>query len=274
MIKRFWTELDPQKKRWVAIAGGLFVLFAVVTMFSGEPKKEEKRGRQETIKHVLTDKNTREIGIDSLSADVKMVSRENSDLKKELEKVKRELEQTKDTAGKSSDVGREISRLRQDLDRLTQKNMELSKKVETGEAGGKTASSTGDARADVNGTSDGEGQFMEKQDASLALRWNALVETRVELALDDYGDKNPSLERLSRYDWRYYKFDARRLCSLEDYPAILHCRRKGIQLIAEQVETFPLGESAKLLGLSWQQGFYHGKPAVMEKHLNYEKALP
>ncbi len=45
-------------------------------MFSGEPKKEEKRGRQETIKHVLTDKNTREIGIDSLSADVKMVSRE------------------------------------------------------------------------------------------------------------------------------------------------------------------------------------------------------
>ncbi len=51
-------------------------------MFSGEPKKEEKRGRQETIKHVLTDKNTREIGIDSLSADVKMVSRENSDLKR------------------------------------------------------------------------------------------------------------------------------------------------------------------------------------------------
>ncbi|EGM0035904.1 TPA: conjugal transfer protein TraB, partial [Escherichia coli] len=138
MIKRFWTQLDPNKKRWVSIAGGVFVLFAVVTMFSGEPKKEEKRGRQETIKHVLTDKNTREIGIDSLSADVKMVSRENSDLKKELERVKKELEETKTTAGKSSDVGREMTRLRQDLDRLTQKNMELAKKVETGAAGGKT----------------------------------------------------------------------------------------------------------------------------------------
>ncbi|EEA6086734.1 conjugal transfer protein TraB, partial [Salmonella enterica subsp. enterica serovar Newport] len=100
MIKRFWTQLDPNKKRWVSIAGGVFVLFAVVTMFSGEPKKEEKRGRQETIKHVLTDKNTRKIGIDSLSADVKMVSRENSDLKKELERVKKELEETKTTAGK------------------------------------------------------------------------------------------------------------------------------------------------------------------------------
>ena len=112
------------------------------------------------------------------------------------------------------------------------------------------------------------------QDASLASRWAALTEIGVELALDDYGDKNSSLERLSRYDWHYCKFDARRLRSLEDYSAILHCRRKGIQLIAEQVESFPLGESAKLLGLSWQQGFYHGKPAVMEKHLNYVKALP
>ncbi|CAJ0563623.1 conjugal transfer protein TraB [Proteus mirabilis] len=163
MIKRFWTQLDPNKKRWVSIAGGVFVLFAVVTMFSGEPKKEEKRGRQETIKHVLTDKNTREIGIDSLSADVKMVSRENSDLKKELERVKKELEETKTTAGKSSDVGREMTRLRQDLDRLTQKNMELAKKVETGAVGGKTSSSSEDARADVNGASGGDGQFMEKK---------------------------------------------------------------------------------------------------------------
>ncbi len=72
-----------------------------------------------------------------MSADVKMVSRENSDLKKELERVKKELEETKTTAGKSSDVGREMTRLRQDLDRLTQKNMELAKKVETGAAGGK-----------------------------------------------------------------------------------------------------------------------------------------
>lgn len=112
------------------------------------------------------------------------------------------------------------------------------------------------------------------RDTYLASRWNALAETGVELALDDYGDKNSSMERLSCYGWRYCKFDARRLRSLEDYPAILHCRRNGIRLIAEQVETFPLGESAKLLGLSWQQGFFHGKPAVMDKHLNNVKALP
>lgn len=163
MIKRFWSELDPNKKRWVAVAGGVFVLFAVVTMFSGEPKKEDKRGRQDTIKHVLTDKNTREIGIDSLSADVKMVSRENADLKKELDRVRRELEETKSAAGRSSDVGREMVRLRQDLDLLTKKNIELAKKVETGTVAAKGATSSEDARTEVNTPAGSESQFTEKK---------------------------------------------------------------------------------------------------------------
>ncbi|MEC6096354.1 hypothetical protein QAA78_000085 [Enterobacter hormaechei] len=67
------------------------------------------------------------------------------------------------------------------------------------------------------------------------------------------------------------KFDARRLRSLEDSSVILTAAEEGVQLIAEQVESFPLGESAKLLGLSWQQGFYHGKPAVMERTLELRK---
>lgn len=159
MIKRLWTELDPNKKRWVAISGGVFILFSVVTIFSSEPQKDEKRGRQETIKHVLTDKNTREIGIDSLSADVKIVSRENSDLKKELERVKQELEKTKETAGKSSDVGREMTRLRQDLDSVIQKNMELSKKVETGKSDS-AGENQNDSNAPVGETGS---QFIEKK---------------------------------------------------------------------------------------------------------------
>ncbi|MBZ3656211.1 hypothetical protein JS565_26300 [Salmonella enterica subsp. enterica serovar Senftenberg] len=55
------------------------------------------------------------------------------------------------------------------MDRLTQKNMELAKKVETGAAGGKTSSSSEDARADVNGASGGDGQFMEKSSTTKIL---------------------------------------------------------------------------------------------------------
>lgn len=144
-ISQYWSELDPKKKRWVAVAGGVFALFAVVTVFSSEPKKEERRGRQETIKNVLTDKNTREIGIDSLSADVKMVSRENADLKKALERVNSELEQNKQKAGKGADVDREISRLRQDIEQLAKMNDELAKKVDSGKGNSNSTEATGKA---------------------------------------------------------------------------------------------------------------------------------
>lgn len=112
------------------------------------------------------------------------------------------------------------------------------------------------------------------QDESLAFRWGALTAMGVSLALDDYGDKNSSMSRLIGYDWDYCKFDARKLSSFDGFTAILHCRRKGIHLIAEQVETPPLEENAKLLGLVWQQGFLHGKPIAVEKSLNRAKALP
>jgi conjugal transfer pilus assembly protein TraB len=45
MIKQFWTGLDPQQKRWLLFLVA-FSFFAVVTIFSGESKQEEKRGRK------------------------------------------------------------------------------------------------------------------------------------------------------------------------------------------------------------------------------------
>ena len=58
-----------------------------------------------------------------------------------------------------------------------------------------------------------------------------------------------------------------------DYPAIQYCRENGIQLIAEQIETPLLEERAKLYGLLLQQGFYHGKPAVLDGCMNRIKAI-
>jgi len=111
------------------------------------------------------------------------------------------------------------------------------------------------------------------QDTSLAERWDALSNLGGEFALDDYGDKHSSMARLSKYVWHYCKFDASRLHSLVDYPAIQYCRENGIQLIAEQIETPLLEERAKLFGLLLQQGFYHGEPTALDEYMNCVKAL-
>ncbi|MND27419.1 Bacterial conjugation TrbI-like protein [compost metagenome] len=164
-ISQYWSEIDPKKKRWIAVSSGLFALFAVVTVFSGEPKKEAGRGRQDTIKNVLTDKNTREIGIDSLSADVKMVSRDNADIKKALERISSELAQNKQKAGQDAVVDREISRLRQDMELVAKKNEELAKIIEAGKGQGNGKDAAGDAQA--SGTSApnsaANSQFMDKK---------------------------------------------------------------------------------------------------------------
>ncbi|WP_214053562.1 TrbI/VirB10 family protein [Photorhabdus caribbeanensis] len=160
-MKRYWTELDPNKKRYIAVVSGVLALFAIVTIFSGKSPKEETRGRQETIRHVLTDKNTREIGIDSLSADVKMVSRENSDLKKELERVKKELEGNKSTSDQSTNVSRELTHLRQDIDDLINQNKELTKKIENGKSGSGDGASP-DPRSQVHSITDSS-QLMDQK---------------------------------------------------------------------------------------------------------------
>ncbi|MEK9497187.1 TraB/VirB10 family protein [Photorhabdus sp. P32] len=160
-MKRYWTELDPNKKRYVAIVSGVLALFAVVTIFSGKSPKKETLGRQETIRHVLTDKNTREIGIDSLSADVKMVSRENSDLKKELERVKKEVEGNKSASDKSTDVSRELAHLRQDIDDLINQNKALTKKIENSKSGSGDGASS-DPHSQINSVTDSS-QLMDQK---------------------------------------------------------------------------------------------------------------
>lgn len=119
MMQKLWAKLNPNKKRVVVVIVGVAGLFAVVSLFSGKSGQTHKpTNRQDTIRHVLTDRNTRDIGIDSLSADLKIVSDDNKTLRQELAQVIKELEQTKQDATSSNKVDQELTHLRQDLNTL------------------------------------------------------------------------------------------------------------------------------------------------------------
>ncbi|EFP0184029.1 conjugal transfer protein TraB [Escherichia coli] len=156
---KFWVELDPKKKRILMIVGSVAALFAIISLFSGGQQKEEKRGRQDTIKHVLTDKNTRDIGIDSLSADVKMVERQNAELKREIERLKREGSKNKGPS-ETANENQEIGRLREDVDRLLKTNIELEKLVQKGDKG--QASAPSNASRSVASVDGGNASFLDK----------------------------------------------------------------------------------------------------------------
>ncbi|EGR2699487.1 MULTISPECIES: TrbI/VirB10 family protein [Vibrio] len=127
----WWNELDPNKKRWVAVAGGVFVLFVAVSLFSDEGTSDSSnKSRKETIRHVLTDKGTREAGMDALVGNLKTTKAEQEQLRRELDRVKRELEDTKSKAGASVDIGKELDQLKRDVKELSQENRNLARDLE------------------------------------------------------------------------------------------------------------------------------------------------
>ena len=131
MISNYWQELDPNKKRIVAISCAAGALFLAVGVFSGEAEEtDEATKRQESIRHLITDQNTRELGIDSLAAEVRAVSVENGTLRKELERVQRDLQTAQAAVNSSSLFERDLDRLRQDIEMLNDMNSELVEKVE------------------------------------------------------------------------------------------------------------------------------------------------
>ena len=127
-MKAYWENMNPKMKKYTAMSLGLVVIFGIVAIFSSGEKVERKTTREESIRHILTDSNTREVGIDALSADLKLVARENEKLKKDLERFREEM--TRDT-GQSKDKvsGRDLARIEAEMKRLKEQNEKLAKKI-------------------------------------------------------------------------------------------------------------------------------------------------
>lgn len=122
MMKVPWEQLNPNMKRGLSIAsiaGGLILL---VMMFS--PNPDEGAGghnRQETIRHILTDTNTRHVGVDSLAANVKLLSERNEQLRREVERLRRDVDSGRmspSTLSSSSEHNAEVVRLRTELEEV------------------------------------------------------------------------------------------------------------------------------------------------------------
>ncbi len=125
-----WDNLNPKHKRWLAIGLGGVVIISVVALFSGgEPTERRKTSREDSIRHILTDTNTREVGIDALSADLKLVTRENETLRRDLERFKEEVARNSVQASADKALSRDLARMQEELEKLKARNDELAEEV-------------------------------------------------------------------------------------------------------------------------------------------------
>lgn len=115
-----WNRLNHNQKRTISIALAVGVLFAAVVLFgktTDEPSTRAK-AQEEAIRSVLTDRSTRNLSIDSLSANMQIVVRENDELRKQMAKIAKDLEVAKKSDATSVAVNKRLSELQNEVERL------------------------------------------------------------------------------------------------------------------------------------------------------------
>ncbi|BAU49639.1 conjugal transfer protein TraB [Sulfurifustis variabilis] len=94
MLKDSWRQFSPKTQRWLAVGVAVTVLGALVYVVApADPgsKRAQERKERETVRHVLTDTDTRKVSLDSLSAQIQLLQRGNEEAKHKIERLEREL---------------------------------------------------------------------------------------------------------------------------------------------------------------------------------------
>ena len=126
----FWDGLNPNQRRISAIIGILAVIFIFMAMLTGGEEELVKKKEVSMKRSVLSDINTRSIGIDALNANVKAVVRENKELKNKLETMVKVVKDLKRRRGNDPDVTRQIAALNSQMAGIKQQAKSLGWDVE------------------------------------------------------------------------------------------------------------------------------------------------
>lgn len=91
-------KLPPKMKRLLVWLGAGAAVSGLALM-AGPNNSTNDRDKDKTVKHVLTDFNTRELGVDSLASGIKLLHAREDALRREIASIHKEMELLKKSAG-------------------------------------------------------------------------------------------------------------------------------------------------------------------------------
>ncbi|PXX95834.1 EAL domain-containing protein [Halomonas sp. LBP4] len=106
-------------------------------------------------------------------------------------------------------------------------------------------------------------------DDLLDRRWPKLAALSHGIALDDFGARFASLDRLKGYPWAICKFECASLDAPATQEAMTFCRRRGIQQVVERIESS--NDAARASGVDLHQGYHYGRPQAVAIDYNVRK---
>jgi len=120
-LEGFWDNMSLNQRRGAAVVGGISVLFLGMALLTAGDDTSSSKARETVKRSVLTEINTRSIGIDALNAKVKRVESENDGLSKNLKRIQTELTDLKRRRGNDPDMTRQMAVLQNQVKSLTDK---------------------------------------------------------------------------------------------------------------------------------------------------------
>ncbi|MEW9810255.1 MAG: TrbI/VirB10 family protein (plasmid) [Candidatus Symbiodolus clandestinus] len=116
-MKQLWQQLSPNGQRGVVIGSTLAVLAIAVKIFTpaviSTPISSSDKAAN--VRHIFTDRSPEETGLDSLSADVKSLSEQQTQLNRTLEDLQETLNQQNRKPSESATLQAKIQQLEQQL---------------------------------------------------------------------------------------------------------------------------------------------------------------
>ena len=127
-----WQNLSPGIKRIIVMAAviGILIILAFVSDTFLKPGETKKKGGGETVHNVLTNSDSRKLGIDGLSAQVQRMRREIADLTETVSQNIKDQDKMRRT--RNGEVDQQISDLKKELREMKVKSENLRTRVESG----------------------------------------------------------------------------------------------------------------------------------------------
>lgn len=117
LLGQYWEGLSPKARRMVVLTGvgAVLVLFAYMFVSAGPDDRESVDPRQAVVKDILTDANTRELGIDGLDNRTAVLEGSVEELSSRLAELTGELEIASREAVNADELAEQLGHLREAL---------------------------------------------------------------------------------------------------------------------------------------------------------------